>query len=230
MSTNRLGYILAISALVLIVLIISMFVYFFHSYDFSKNVSDWGAFGSYFGGVLGASVSTLALIGAVIALRQQHIADKRYNDHAIASDLLRSVERIEDAIDRSLKELNISLVYPKYNISKVHTAYDILMGMYPPNVIEKIVPRYSDNNEDLLNEIMSKDLSEQDRLDKMKLIEIVSETVGRLKLMKQFISEHKKLSGHNATSLYYMRKYKSLASTLNDAGYQIGDWGNLSSM
>jgi hypothetical protein len=83
----------------------------FYAQDFSPNVNDWGAFGSYLGGVLGASISTLALIGAVIAIYQQHQIDQRTKNHSIAADLMRSIERLEDTIDDSLKSVKIRVHY-----------------------------------------------------------------------------------------------------------------------
>src|SRR5438309_551396 len=99
MNPLRLGVVLMVVGTILIVSTIGVFLFFFHAQQFSDKVSDWGAFGDYFSGALGASISTLALIGAVIAIYQQHQTDHRVNNHAIASDLMRTIERLEDTID-----------------------------------------------------------------------------------------------------------------------------------
>ena len=34
----------------------AIFIYWFREYGVSQNISDWGAFGSYFGGVIGTII------------------------------------------------------------------------------------------------------------------------------------------------------------------------------
>ena len=56
-------------------------------------MNDWGAFGSYVGGVIGDSITPLALAGAVLAIFQQHNASVEDRNQVTAAAILRTIER-----------------------------------------------------------------------------------------------------------------------------------------
>jgi len=231
MNPTRLGIILVIIGAILIISTISVFGFFFYTQKVSINVNDWGAFGSYLGGVLGTSISILALIGGVIAIYQQHRTEQRVNNQTIASDLMKSIERLEDSIDSSLKELPVAVHYPDHKVRLDTNAFRILTGIYPPEIIANFIPKNSDDPNVIINTIIgaNETLANQESFEKMHLYEIFSTTCGKLRLMRSLLSKHKELAGHNVAAIYYEKKYKVAVSRLLQAGYPLETWEDITS-
>lgn len=227
MNPVRLGTTLVIIGAILIIATTGTFLLFFHAQNFSPNITDWGAFGSYLGGVMGASISTLALIGAVIVIYQNHKAEQRASNQAIASDLMKSIERLEDGIDSSLKTLTIRAHYPELNMHIDTEAFSVLTRIYPPKVSDSAIPRYSDDNGVLARSIIGENLPQQEILQRINLLEIFSMATGKLRLMRNLLAQHRRLSGHNAAAIYYKRKYKSAVNRLIGAGYPLETWDDI---
>lgn len=203
-------------------------MFYFFVQDFSTDVNDWGAFGSYLGGVLGASISILALIGAVIAIYQQHAADRRVNNHTVASNLMISIERLEESIDSSLKKITIGIHDTKGDLNIDTDAFRILTGIViPDTVITRVIPSYTDDAEAFVKNIMDVNLSDKDRYKKIELYEAFSTTCGRLRFMRDLLIQHKTLAGHNVSAIYYKRKYKLAVKRLRHAGYSIEAWDDV---
>jgi len=227
MNLIRLGKILVLVGATLIVGTIGVFVFFFYAQDFSTNVNEWGAFGSYVGGVSGVFISTLALIGAVAAIYQQHQTDQRVNNHMIASGLMRTIERLEDSIDSPLKNHMIR-VHDLHNNERRETdALSMLTEIYTPvfNVIAYVIPKYSEDTAAIVTSIvMDEKLNEQEKHEKIATLAIFSTTVGKLRFMRDLLAEHKMLTGQNATAIFYKKKYKLAVDRLREAEYDLETW------
>lgn len=231
MNPVRLGITLAVIGAILIVATIGVFVLFFYGQDISTDVNDWGAFGSYLGGVLGVSISSLALLGAVIAIYQQHITNGRVNDHVIASDLMRSIERLEDDIDNALQKITIGVHKNEDNLHIETDAFRVLTGFAIPDVIvERLIPRHSNDNEVLVKTIMGENRSDNDKYKQIELHETFATTCGKLRLMRDLLLKHKVLAGHNVTAIYYKGKYKHAVKRLRHAGYPIEAWDDMNEL
>lgn len=228
LSPVRLGVILVIIGAILIIVTVGVFAFFFHVQKISNNVNDWGAFGSYLGGVLGVSISILALSGAVIAIYQQHRIEQRVTDHTIAADLMRTIERLEDSIDTPLKQLKVKIKYPDSGVERDTDTFGILtQATTLPNVIAGVVPKYSDDTAEIVDLLRDTSLSENDRLVKIEAYELFSVTTGKLRFMRDLLINHKSLTPHNAVEIYYKRKYELLIRNLRVAGYPVEVWDDI---
>jgi hypothetical protein len=232
MNPIRLGKILVIVGATLIVGTIGVFVFFFYAQDISTNVNEWGAFGSYLGGVLGVVISTLALIGAVIAIYQQHQTDQRVNNHTIASGLMRTIERLEDGIDCSLKNHTIRVHYADGKTLRETDAFRMLtgFGIDTPEDIAYVIPKCGDDIAAVIKNIMDEKLSAQERREKLNLYEIFLKAGSELRFMRDLLVRHKGLTGYNFTAIYYKRKYKRAVERLRQAGYPLETWDDINEM
>jgi hypothetical protein len=215
-NIKKVGIMLVTMSLVLVATTLILYGYQFHEAPLSNNIQDWGAFGSYLGGVLGATIPTLALIGAVIAIFQQQSAFLRSNNQILASDILRTIERLEDEIDRSLKEQEIRIDLSTYNYIKQVTAYDIATKA-SLSMLEKAIPHF----EDCSNEFKKEGLNGVELGQRMELYELFITTSNKLKFMIDLIGEHKRQVGNNIAALYYKKKYGFLTKRLIDKGYPV---------
>lgn len=228
LSPVRLGVVLVILGAILFVSSIGVFAVFFHAQNISTDVNDWGAFGSYLGGVLGVSISILALSGAVIAIYQQHGTEKRVSNHTIAADLMRTIERLEDSIDGPLKDCKVKIKYPDCNVERDTDTFTVLtQGTTHPQIIEGVTPKYSDDSKTISAVLMDNTLSENDRLLRIESYGLFSTTTGKLRFMRDLLLKHKELTSHNVAAMYYRGKYKILVRNLQKAGYPLESWDDI---
>lgn len=230
MSPTRLGIILVSIGALIAIATIGTFSFFFYDHNISKNVNDWGAFGSYLGGALGTPISVLALIGSVIAIYRQHLADQRENKQSVASDLLRSIERLDDSIEKNLKEMPIIFNMPGTNFPRVETnAYRLLTEFHHPMFLEEYIPKFNNDPDSLSSEFekLTVSNSTMELLESLNFRVKFASICGQLRLLNNFIAKHNELSGHNAISIYYHSKYKGAVKKLIEAGYPIEIWDSL---
>jgi len=211
----------------LVVGAISIFGVIFHTQEISNNVNDWGAFGSYLSGAIGAPISILALIGAVVALYQQHKTDIKVNDQAVSLELVRSIERLEETLDNALVKLTISIHYPDLKMNIETDALRVLTETYPQKVIDKLIPKYNSDPDVVIKELNLNGLSEKEKYEQVRKIEVFSSATGKLRFMKSLLEQHKNLTGHNIVAIYYKKKYKKPVNKLYKAGYPIESWGDI---
>lgn len=229
MNPTRLGIVLVVFGAILIAATIGAFGFFFYTQKVSTNVDAWGAFGSYVGGVLGASISILALIGSVTAIYlQQKISRNEYN-HRIASDLIKTIERLENDIDNSLKELPVAVHFPDHKTRLDMNAFRILTGILPPEIAINFIPKYSEDPKIVYDTLVgeNKNFSGQESFEKLRLYEIFFTVTGGLRHIRSLLLKHKELTGHNGYSMYYGKKYKQAVERLRQAGYPIETWDDI---
>lgn len=227
MKPITLGIILVAIGGLLVIGVIIAFGLFFHSYEISNNVNDWGAFGSYLSGAIGAPISILALIGAVVALYQQHKTDKKASDQYVALEIVKSIERLEETLDNALIKLTIGINYPDLEMSIETDAYRILNDVYAQEVLDKLIPKYNSDPNVIIEETIRLELSGKEKLEQLRFIEIYVSTTGKLKFMRSLLEQHKDLTGHNIVAIYYKNKYKNAVSKLAKAGYPIELWDDV---
>jgi hypothetical protein len=229
MNPTRLGAVLVVIGAILIAVTIGAFAFFFYTQRVSTNVNDWGAFGSYVGGVLGASISILALIGSVIAIYLQQKTSRNEHNHRIASDLINTIERLENDIDSSLKELPVAIHYPDHKVRLDMNAFRILTGILPPEIATNFIPKYSEDPKIVYETLVgeNKNFSGQETFEKLRLYEIFSTSAGKLRRIRSLLLTHKELTGHNGYSMYYGQKYKQAVERLRQAGYPVETWDDI---
>lgn len=216
MNLKKIGVGLVAISIILVVLTLLFYGIKFYHRPLSDNVGDWGAFGSYVGGVLGATIPALALIGAVLAIFQQQIVFAKSNNQVLASDIFKTIERLEQEIDTTLKENKIHLNLVNYNYVKEVTAFDIAtkvsLFMY-----ERTIPHYEKCSEELKQErLQGIELGQR-----YELYELYNSASHKLEFMVDLIEKHKRIVGNNIVALYYKKKYGVMAKRLNDRGYPI---------
>lgn len=199
------------------------FSLFFYSYDISDNVNDWGTFGSYLRGAIGAPISILALVGAVVALYQQHKSDKKAREQNIALEVVKSIERLEERIDSSLTQITIGINFPDDEINMKTDAYCVLTDVYTQEVLKKLIPKLNSDPNVIIEKIKELGLLGQEKVDYLKLFEAYTSTTGKLKFMRSLLEQHKNLVGHNIVAIYY----KNAVNRLVKAGYPIELWNNI---
>ena len=220
------GITLLIIAILLISISLGVFAYVFHHGQLSSNLSDWGAFGSYIGGVIGGAITPLALVGAVMALFQQHNSSLKEKNEFLASGILNTIERIEDSIDNELKERAYKINYTDIEYSIDSNAYNILTNALALKT-EEAIPIFHNTPEEFTENIINNSTSEKEKLVLIDSYGLFSGTVGKLKFMRQLIEKHKELTGNNFVAVFYKKKYKDAVSRLIQRGYPIDTWDNL---
>lgn len=90
----------SIGALVIVLLVVGGYAFNFHYLHgqvFSKSSADWGAFGDYFGGVIGPVLSFLALVLLIKSLSLQNEANlglKKQLDNSERTEAIKSFESL----------------------------------------------------------------------------------------------------------------------------------------
>ena len=227
MNSIQTGKLLVAIGLFLVLIAIGVFVKFFFYHDVSSDVNDWGAFGSYLSGAIGAPISILALVGAVIAIHQQNKTDKKVINHSLASDLVRSIERLEDTLDKDLSSLPITVHYPDCGFSLETDALRILIEFNTTEIVDKVIPKFTDDHEVLARYVFESASTETEQYNRVRLYEVYVTGCGKIRLMRDLINQHKDLVGHNVLALYYKNKYKRAVSRLNRAGYPVDLWDDI---
>lgn len=220
---KKLGFILLIIAVLIITASIGAFLYVFNDSTLSPDITDWGSFGSYIGGVIGGSITSLALVGAVLALFQQHNSYLKDKKQLTANSILNAIERMEDSFDAELKEKPYRVNYLNINHSLDSNAYNILTNPFAIKT-EEAIPVCYDDKEKLLNNIMDKAKSDKEKLELMESYGLFSSAVGKLKFMKSLIEKHKELTGNNFVAIFYKKKYRHAVIRLKERGYPIESW------
>jgi uncharacterized membrane protein len=120
---------LSITALIFISIPAIFYIYYFGLNTISKNPSDWGPFGDYFGGILNPIISILTLIVTIyIAIEISKIEDKR-NEKTLNFEKRRFLNELRENEYR-----RISLELQKLSLLKLDNqpgeeTYNILMQM-----------------------------------------------------------------------------------------------------
>ncbi len=223
---KKLGIILLVIAVLLILISVSAFIYVFYDNTLSSDISNWGAFGSYIGGVIGGSITSLALVGAVLALFQQHNAYIKDKKQLTANSILNAIERMEDDFDKELKEKSYRVNYIDIQHSIDSNAYNILTNPLAIKT-EEAIPICYDGREEFINTIIDKNKTEKEKLELIESYGLFSSAVGKLKYMKTLIEKHKELTGNNFVAMFYKRKYKHAVLRLKERGYPIDSWDDI---
>ncbi|MBL4303861.1 hypothetical protein [Vibrio fluvialis] len=83
------------AAIACVILVIGIYAFQFHSYEFSNDVDHWNQFGGYVGGVLGPLLSFLSYIMLIKSLSLQNAANAALNEESklnIKNEKMRSFE------------------------------------------------------------------------------------------------------------------------------------------
>ena len=226
---KKIGVTLLIMAALLVVFSIGTYSYVFYNNPLSSDMNDWGAFGSYVGGVIGASITPLALAGAVLAIFQQHNASVEDKNQSTAAAILRTIERIEDSIDSELKEHTYNIEYVDMGYSINSNAYNILTNLFMLNT-EKVIPYFGENGEDFKKKMKDKNVGYKEKQDLTDAYSLFSSTGGKFSFIKTLIEKHTELSKNNVAAIYYKKKYKHAVNRLIERGYPIKSWEDIDQM
>ena len=224
---KTIGTTLLVIAILLISISLGMFLYVFNEASLSSHLTDWGAFGSYFGGVISAVITPLALVGAVMALFQQHNSSIKDKKQVTANNILQTIERVEDSLDNELKERKYKIHYQDIQYSIDSNAFNILTN---PCIFksEEIVPMFFETSKEFSKNIIDLTVSEKEKIILIDSYGLFSSAVGKLKFMRNLINEHKRLTNSNFVAAFYKRKYKDAVSLLIQRGYPMDDWNDIS--
>lgn len=223
---KNIGIILLITAVLLVSISIGAYLYTFSQNQLSTKLNDWAAFGSYIGGVIGGVITPLALVGAVLALFQQHNDSLKNKNQATAAEILKTIERVEDSIDKELKETSYTINYVGADHSVDCTAFSILTNPFLYKT-EETIPSYSENQIEFAKKLYDDNTPPKEKLLLIESYGLISSTVGKLKFMKDLIEQHKIHSNSNFVAIFYKKKYKHAISRLIDRGYPIATWNNI---
>lgn len=109
------------------VLTFFVIMYLYGYTSFSKNISDWGAFGSYIGGTvaaIGSMISIFFLIGTL----------KQANDHKEIDLLRKSIDRLEHQLEELFHQPFKNQLYPDYlNLPSIDVLRQVSRTSNPPD-------------------------------------------------------------------------------------------------
>ena len=112
MSRFRLVFLVGTAIIIASVVVFHLFVGIGH--PLSGSGQDWGVFGDYFGGVVGALFSFLSVLLIVYTIDQQNVQIASARDESLKRDLLLHVSKADEEIERWLQKklASVSNVQP----------------------------------------------------------------------------------------------------------------------
>ncbi|ENY3129621.1 hypothetical protein ACFXAP_003699 [Vibrio cholerae] len=99
----------------------------------SNNSSDWGSFGSYFGGVLSPILSFFTIIVLIITSDdQKRLLSRQLKSQSEEIEMLKNQSKINQIFDTvtKLRETILELTYKKYPVQHLFLGYKILYPEY----------------------------------------------------------------------------------------------------
>lgn len=119
-----------------VILIVSGSYYFFvgEGLPISDNGSDWSAFGSYFGGVVGPIFSFLSTILLFYTIMQQSKNIEHVSSESLKLDMLRYVSRTEEEIEQWLRT----------DIASINDGRTVQLGFIIRGIVK---PQYANKDE-----------------------------------------------------------------------------------
>lgn len=183
---------IAVSIAVLgIFIVLWMFWRNVYAYDgsvktgFSKNPNDWGAFGSYAGGVLSPFFNFLTFVGLLLTIYIQTRQFKHLQEESKRTDVYRLIKKLVERIDNNYK--NSICLYE-------FTLFDFVRKKVPDNAAYthgKYLAELKTANKDGKTDVIFKILKDLDRLlDYIKLYETQN---GEMHLLNHYQWEYSEL-------------------------------------
>jgi len=195
----KLSWIISGAAVAAFVAVVAPWVIVYFSLELSSSPGDWAAFGGYVGGTLSPIVATLALIAFLKTLSQQQKQIETLNSQSAKSDLLSVIDKIENDFERCLSTpVVVELNGKRFE----YLGLDVVTRVVFPGWEQAIV------NQDDIERLVAEHgaLSKDDQ--NLYALEMFSAAAGNLNQLRLYVEKHDELSGNNALTKYYQRKYK----------------------
>lgn len=114
-SRNKFAYLIIFAVLSIFLVVTSFYYNQFHKNGLSKTVADWGVFGDYLGGTLGAIFGSLSFIGVLYTLYQNKLEIEEARKATVDSKLTKNRDEIYRIIETIYNDLNRNINLVKFD-------------------------------------------------------------------------------------------------------------------
>ena len=182
---------------------IAVYVWRFNDRPVSDLVTEWGAFGDYVGGLLGALFGFLAFLGVVVTA---YLQERRSSLDELQRLLASESKLIDDLLASQPRVLP-----EKYEAERGRIDVSLILTGAGLNALDGV-------QMDPVKEKRRIELIGAAQSASVELAEINSELDQLVWLLKEFI----KRGGGDVIESFYVRRYRNIACYLNALGFAVG--------